>query len=60
MIALSVEMFVCLSVCGHKNEHFERSKPVYELYLKRMSRKCEILASMYLTIESDLRRAQKS
>ena len=60
VIALSVEIFVCLFV-DTKNEHFERSRPVYELYVQRMSRKCEnIIASMYLKIESDLRRAQKS
>ena len=49
MIALSVQMFICLFVCGHKNEHFERSRPAYT----RVDN-VKLLASMYLKIESDL------
>ena len=40
MIGLSVGcLFVCVLVCGQKNEHVERNRAVYELYLIRTSQK---------------------
>ena len=40
MIGLSVGcLLVCLLVFGQKNEHFERNRAVYELYLLRTSQK---------------------
>ena len=53
-------MFVCVFVCGHKNELFERNRAVYELYLLRASQKSKILASTYLTNESVRQGAKKS
>ena len=55
VIGLFVQISVCLSVCQwHKNEDFERTRPEYEL-LQHMGQK-----NVYLTIQNDLRRAQKS
>ena len=40
MIGVSVGcLFVCLCVCGYKNEQFERNRAVYELYLLRTGQK---------------------
>ena len=40
VITLSVHPWVCLCVCvRHKNEHFERNRAVYELYLLHTSQK---------------------
>ena len=52
-----VIMFLCLFVRGHKN--FKRSidQHTIKLYLLFMNQKWKILASKYLTIKSDLRRA---
>ena len=58
MIGVSVRMF--LFVYGHKDEHVERNGQAYELHLQCMSQKWEKVAFIYLKIESDLRRVQKS
>ena len=39
VIGVSVGMFICLFVCGHKHEQFERNRAVYELDLLRTSQK---------------------
>ena len=39
VIVVSVGMFVCLCICGHKNEQFERNRAVNELYLLCTSQK---------------------
>ena len=36
---------VCLFVCGHKNEHFDQSRPAYELYFLCMSQKSKNISS---------------
>ena len=43
---------VCLFVCGHKNEQFERNRAVYELYLLRMSQKSKNI-SFYIPHERE-------
>ena len=48
---------VCLCVCGHKNEQFERNREVYELYLLRTSQK--LIAYTHLTNESVRQGAKK-
>ena len=45
-------LFVCLFVCGHKNEQFERNRAVYELYLLRMSQKSKNI-SFYIPHERE-------
>ena len=51
MIGLSVG---CLFVCEQKNEHFERNRAVYELYLLRTSQKSKkICFYMYMTHEQE-------
>ena len=40
---------MCLFVCGHKNEQFERNWVVYELYLLRTSQK----SSFYIPHERE-------
>ena len=53
VIGLSVRcLFVCLLVCGQKNEHFERNRAVYELYLLRTSQKSKNI-SLYVTHERE-------
>ena len=53
MIGLSVGcLFVCLFVCGHKNEQFERNRAVYELYLLRTSQKSKNI-SFYIPHERE-------
>ena len=39
MIGVSVGSYVCVCVCGHKNEQFERNRAVYELCILRTSQK---------------------
>ena len=43
---------VCLCVCGHKNEHFDRSRPAYELYFLCMSQKSKNI-SFYIPHERE-------
>ena len=50
MIGVSGCLFVCLFVCGHKNEQFERNRAVYELYLLRTSQKSKNI-SFYIPHE---------
>ena len=45
-------VFVCLFVCGHKNEQFERNRAVYELYLLRTSQKSKNI-SFYIPHERE-------
>ena len=45
-------LFVCLCVCGHKNEQFERNRAVYELYLLRTSQKSKNI-SFYIPHERE-------
>ena len=53
MIGVSVgSLFVCVCVCGHKNEHFDRSRPAYELYFLRMSQKLKNI-SFYIPHERE-------
>ena len=50
VIGLSVGcLFVCVCVCGHKNEQFERNRAVYELNLLRTSQK----SSFYIPHERE-------
>ena len=42
----------CLFVCGHKNEHFDRSRPAYELYFLCMSQKSKNI-SFYIPHERE-------
>ena len=48
-----VKMCVCVFVCGHEIEHFERNRLAYELYLHCMNQKWK---NTYLTNESVLHR----
>ena len=41
-----------MCVCGHKNEHFERSRPAYELYFLCMSQKSKNI-SFYIPHEQE-------
>ena len=46
---------MCLDVvCGHKNEHFDRSRPAYELYFLCMSQKSKNI-SFYIPHEREHR-----
>ena len=47
-----VRYLVCLCVCGHKNEQFERNGAVYELYLLRTSQKSKNI-SFYIPHERE-------
>ena len=57
VIALFVKIFNWLFVCGHKNEHFEWSRPVYELYLQHVIQKSE---NIHFFVPHDRKRPSKS
>ena len=45
-------LFVCVCVCGHKNEHFDQSRPAYEVYFLCMSQKSKNI-SFYIPHERE-------
>ena len=45
-------LFVCLFICGHKNEQFERNRAVHELYLLHTSQKSKNI-SFYIPHERE-------